>query len=57
MTQEKEVKFVKSTAKRIVKLPIRIAGEMASDFIKGVGVGWGSQRNAVVKGKCPFCGK
>ena len=57
MTQEKEVKFVKSTAKRIVKLPIRIAGEMASDFMKGVGVGWGSQRNAVVKGKCPFCGK
>jgi len=55
--QEKEVEFVRSTVKRATCLPVKIAGEMASDFIKGVGIGWGSQKNAVVKGKCPFCGK
>lgn len=55
--QDKEVEFVRSSAKRIVRLPVKIAGEMASDFIRGVGIGWGSQKSAVVKGKCPFCGK
>ena len=55
--QEKEVEFVRTTVKKATRLPVKIAGEMASDFIKGVGIGWGSQKNAVVKGKCPFCGK
>lgn len=56
MKQDKEVKFVRATVKKAVRLPVKIAGDMASDFIKGVGIGWGYQKN-IVKGKCPFCGK
>ena len=56
MKQEKEVKLVRDSAKRIIRMPVKIAGEMAGDFMKGVSLGWGAQ-SKVVKGKCPFCGK
>jgi hypothetical protein len=54
--QEKEIECVRSSVKRAVRLPVKIAGDMAGDFMKGVSLGWGAQ-SKVVKGKCPFCGK